>query len=406
MSPPDRSSPARSGDRRSRLTTLSAIALVVLGLTAVMVAAVHHDGRSGSEAAAASSVPRLAGEPAVGVQFHATWTNYTDSDRARILDQLAAAGVQWVRIDIGWSGFEPDAPGVIDPWYQGRVDAAVDEARARGLQVLLTAWLTPRWANAGLGERHPPTDPADYARFLTWAADHYRGRVEAWEIWNEPNLPTFWKGDTAQYASLLEAAYPAVKAGDPSVAVVLGGPAYNDTDFLSALYDLGVQGSFDVMATHPYQGFANAPPETADDGTRGTLTHVAAVRELMVAHGDGDRPIWFTEFGWSAHPTAPGAPNWQWGVTEAAQGDYFVRTLRWVAEHAPYVTNVFWYNERAQDTGDAQLDGYGLLTHDLEPRPAYLMVQAYLTKSPSAQGAPLRFDPRSVVERVTESGDR
>ncbi len=370
----------------------------------MFVAAAADDPGSRSEASTLDQVPRLASEPAVGAQFHATWTNYTDADRVQILDQLAAAGLEWVRIDIGWSGYEPEAPGTIDPYYQGRVDAAVDEARARGLKVLLTAWLTPAWANGGIGERHPPTDPADYARFLTWAADHYRGRVEAWEIWNEPNLTEFWQGSVEEYASLLRAAYPAVKAGDPDAEVVLGGPAYNDTDFLGALYDLGVQGSFDVMATHPYQGFADAPPETPDDGTRGTLTHIGAVRDLMEAHGDGDLPIWFTEFGWSAHPTEPGAPNWQWGVTEVQQGEYLVRTLRWVAVHAPYVTTVFWYNERAQDTGHAHLDGFGLLTKDLEPRPAYEILRTYLTTSPSAEGSPLRFDPHSIVERITESG--
>lgn len=390
-------------DRRPRTAAVGALLLAV-GIAAVTVAAAGGGARSSSDAAVLTPVPRLADEPAVGAQFHATWTNYTDRDRVVILDRLAAAGLEWVRIDVGWSGFEPEAPGVIDPWYAGRVDRAVDEARARGLRVLVTAWLTPPWANGGAGERHPPTDPADYARFLTWAAERYEGRVDAWEIWNEPNLTEFWKGDVARYASLLEAAYPAVKAGDPGALVVLGGPAYNDTDFLAALYDLGIQGSFDVMATHPYQGFANAPPETPDDGTRGTLAHVGAVRDLMVAHGDGGLPIWFTEFGWSAHPTAPGAPNWQWGVTEAEQGDYLVRTLRWVATHAPYVTHVFWYNERAQDTGDAHLDGFGLLTHELDPRPVYEALRAYLTASPEPDGAPVRFDPRSVVERLTEPG--
>lgn len=378
--------------------------LLVLGGAALVAAAVSGGPSSArSDVPTAVSVPRLADEPAVGAQFHATWTNYSDADRVEILDKLAAAGLEWVRIDIGWSGFEPETPGVIDTWYQGRVDHAIDEARARGLRVLLTAWLTPRWANDGVGERHPPDDPQDYARFLTWAADHYRGRVAAWEIWNEPNLTEFWTGDVGQYAALLRAAYPAVKAGDPDAQVVLGGPAYNDTDYLAALYDLGVQGSFDVMATHPYQGFANAPPETPDDGTRGTLTHIGTVRDLMVEHGDGDLPIWFTEFGWSAHPTDPDAPNWQWGVTEAEQGDYLVRTLRWVATHAPYVTTVFWYNERAQDTGHAHLDGYGLLTADLEPRPVYETLRAYLTRSPDADGAPLRFDPDSLVDRLPAS---
>ena len=361
---------------RSRLAAVAAAVLIPLGIASVTVAVVGGTERT-TAPILATDLPRLPGEPAAGAQFHATWTNYTAGDRTRILDELAAAGLEWVRIDVGWASLEPTRPGSIDPYYRDRVDAVVAEAGARGLKVLLTPWLTPGWA--GPGERRPPDDPADYARFLQWASSRYRGQVAAWEIWNEPNLPEFWKGDARQYAALLRAAYPAVKAGDPDALVVLGGPAYNDTEWLASLYDLGSRNAFDVMATHPYQGVANAPPETPDDGTRGTLTHVAAVRDLMVANGDADKPIWFTEFGWSAHPTAPGAPSSELGVTEIEQADYFIRTLRWVAEHAPYVSTVFWYNERARTTGNAHLDGYGLLTDDLRPRPVYDAVRSYLT---------------------------
>ncbi len=326
-----------------------------------------------------SSLPRLAGEPAFGSQFHATWSNYTAQDRAAILDKLAAAGVEWVRIDVGWASYEYHGAGQIESWYTNRVDAAVNEARARGLKVLLTPWMTPGWANANAGTSAPPTNPADYARFLTWLADHHKGRVQAYEVWNEPNLNYFWKGTPTQYSSLLKAAYPALKAGDPAAQVVLGGPAYNDAAWIANQYQLGIQGSFDIMATHPYQGFANAAPETPSDGTRGSFTHVTAVRDLMVANGDGAKPIWFTEFGWSDHATPAGTPNWQWGVTPTQQADYLIRSLRWVATNAPYVTQVFWYNERNQTSGDAHLDNYGLLTADLGEKPVYQALRDYLT---------------------------
>jgi hypothetical protein len=144
------------------------------------------------------------------------------------------------------------------------------------------------------------------------------------------------------------------------------------------------------MATHPYQGFANAPPETPDDGTRGSFTHITAVHDLMIANGDADKPVWFTEFGWSNHPTPAGTPNWQWGVTDAQQGDYLIRSLRWVATNAPYVTNVFWYTERNQTSGSAHLDNYGLLTSGLEPKPVYRALASYLASPLSDQPAPER----------------
>src|SRR5688500_2161874 len=44
--------------------------------------------------------------PAVGVQFHATWGDYNDTQRIALLDKLAAANIRWVRIDLGWRAFE------------------------------------------------------------------------------------------------------------------------------------------------------------------------------------------------------------------------------------------------------------------------------------------------------------
>ena len=218
--------------------------------------------------------------PAVGVQFHGTWTSYSRADRSRILDKLVAAGVEWVRIDIGWASYEFKRRGRTYAWYADRTDAAIHQAHDRGLEVLAVLWGTPSWANNGEAPRVPPEDPSEYARFARSVARRYRGRVDVWEIWNEPNLEDFFAGaDPARYAELARLAYPAFKAGDHDATVVLGGPAYNDTEWLTALYANGIQGSFDVLATHPYLGTADAPPETADDGTPYTLTHVAAVRE-------------------------------------------------------------------------------------------------------------------------------
>jgi hypothetical protein len=138
------------------------------------------------------------------------------------------------------------------------------------------------------------------------------------------------------------------------------------------------------MATHPYQGIADAPPEKPDDGTKYTLAHVRAVRDLMVKQGDGAKSIWFTEFGWSSHANWSGVQNWNRGVTPQQQGDYLVRTIKYVTANFPYVKNMFWYNERNLSTGAPQLDNYGLLDRSLSPKPAYLALRAQLTGATSA----------------------
>src|SRR5581483_4572886 len=107
--------------------------------------------------------------------------------------------------------------------------------------------------------------------FMGALAAYLKGRVVAYELWNEPNLSGEWGGQPPNpeaYARLLLAAYPLIKAADPNALVVSAGlastggdggaTALNDVDFLSRLYAAGARNSFDVLGSHPY-GFASAP---------------------------------------------------------------------------------------------------------------------------------------------------
>jgi hypothetical protein len=91
----------------------------------------------------------------------------------------------------------------------------------------------------------------------------------------------------------------------------------------------------------------------------------------MRSFGDGDKPIWFTEFGWSSHRNDGGEENWELGVSLRRQARYAVRAFRYVAGQFPYVPVMIWYNERNRTTGAPQLDNYGLLERDLTPKPVY-----------------------------------
>jgi polysaccharide biosynthesis protein PslG len=284
-----------------------------------------------------------------------------------------------VRIDVGWRALEPDRAGTIASWYLRLVEFTVDQARARGINVILTLWNSPAWANGGLDWNVPPTNPAEYGRIAGYLANYFRGRVAAWEIWNEPDLGGFFTGSVSQYVGLLRAAYPTIKAADPSTKVLAGATEMNDTTYLASMYAAGAKGYFDVISTHPYMGPADAPPELPDDGNPWRIDHVRAVRALMVANGDGNKPIWFTEMGWSSHATAAGAPTWKRGVSEAQQADFAVRALKFVGANHPYVDVMIWYNERAKTTGDIHEDNYGLMTRDLQPKPVYTAVDNLLS---------------------------
>ena len=347
--------------------------LVLMGITWITAL-------SGSPANAQTLASTPVSGPSIGVQFHATWGDYSDAQRLELLDKVAAAGLDYVRVDIGWAAFQEDCATCWSDWQIELVDFIVNEANARGIKVIGTLWRTPDWANGGKGVLAPPTNPADYGKFAGWMADRYRGRVAAWEIWNEPNVDGFWEGTVAQYVNLLQAAYPKIKAADPAAVVLAGAVAHNDTDYLNRMYDAGAKGSFDAISTHPYQGQSNLPPEEPDTGGDKfwLLSHVAAVRSLMTGHGDGDKKIWFTEMGWSSHANTGGEEPWKMGVSAEKQGEFAVRAIEYVKATYPYVKTMIYYNERNKDTGDLHEDNFGMLKRDLSEKPMYRALSDYL----------------------------
>lgn len=319
----------------------------------------------------------LSERPAFGSQFHAMWDYESDAERIAALDKLAQAGVEWVRIEFSWPSLQEQSRDSFTQWYVDRADRMVDAARARGLKVLAELVGTPRWANGGAGSNVPPKNPDDYGRAARFVAEHFRGRVQAWEMWNEPNVSRFFTGTASDYVALVKAAYPMFKAGDPNATVVLGGSAYNDVAWITELYAAGAKGYFDVLAVHPYMSKSNLAPET-DNGTIWTISAVEDVRAVMSLNGDGGKDIWFTEFGWSAHANTGSDLNWKLGVTEQQQADFLVRSIDYVQANYPYVTNMFWYNERNTSVGDVHEDNFGLMTRDFKPKPAYTALKERL----------------------------
>src|SRR3954454_2785889 len=143
----------------------------------------------------------------------------------------AADGVDVVRIFVQWDEVSP-SPGAkkrpAGAYDFSRIDAAVDRVRAAGMEPMLT--LTgpgPVWGMqdpSGGSRRYRPS-PARYAEFARDAAEHFKGRVRRYILWNEPNL-AFWlqplSAGPAVYRSLVNAAVPAIRSVDRSAQLYIG----------------------------------------------------------------------------------------------------------------------------------------------------------------------------------------
>jgi len=327
--------------------------------------------------------------PAKGVDFVCASFNYTPAQIEFIAQQLEAAGVTSVRLqNFTWHEMEPQ-PGQYNPYWLTRLDYCVKTLRKHNIKISGEVLTTPNWAANPGGIDHdncpnnppytcPPEDPQTFGNFMSFLANRYKadvsaggiGRVDAWEIWNEVNHPRFWPiGNNTVYLNLLKAVYPKIKAVDPSIQVVMGGPAGPGLAWVSDMYNLGVKNYIDAVALHPYSGF-----DVVDD-----------VYNVMVAKGDGGKPIWYTEWG-----TGRGQGAW-------AQADYLTNGFNYAANNLPYVKVAQWFiSDSIWDciaSGDSKFCDYSLLGNaatpaDLTPNPAYCALKLYPAAAPHDTQAP------------------
>jgi hypothetical protein len=248
-----------------------------------------------------------------------------------------------IRLDLSWDRVQPCATCPPD-W--AALDAQVDVAYAQGVRVLLILDYSAPWANGGRNPNYFPTDDGAWANIVSQAVAHFGPKVQAYEVWNEPNISPFGNyGDNSvdvragRYWELVKIAYQQVHSGCPGCVVVAGGSAggdsytvnnriYNDNearDWLEWAYQHNMGGYFDAVAFHPYPdwggghipSYAKIPCHDGtwyrywsgfgpDDPECGGL---AALRDVMVRYGDSAKKIWATEFGFpsvgSREPQAP-----------------------------------------------------------------------------------------------------
>ena len=126
---------------------------------------------------------------------------------------------------VSWPALEPSS----NQWVFATLDSCVALAEQEGAEVLLPLGLTPAWASSrpdepsayGPGNAAPPRDLEDWRNYVRTVATRYKGRIKAYEIWNEPNLENFYSGTPEVMVNLAREAYSVLKEVDPSIVVVL-----------------------------------------------------------------------------------------------------------------------------------------------------------------------------------------
>lgn len=125
--------------------------------------------------------------------------------RRRTLDELRTLGVDSIKFSLSWSsvapggatrppGFDATNPAAYPQANWGPFDELIDDARARGMRVLVALTApAPGWATKARGDTSGVDRPSasQFALFAQAAGRRYKSKVDWWTIWNEPNLPRF-----------------------------------------------------------------------------------------------------------------------------------------------------------------------------------------------------------------------
>jgi hypothetical protein len=228
---------------------------------------------------------------------------YMDGARA---DEL---GVRWSRLMFPWQRVQRVGP---NEWWPAIADDIINDEVKRGRRLVGVLVNTPDWASSGVGRTYtsPPKNlnlPIDssenyWAAYVRRSAAAYRGRVDTWVVWNEPDVwdpahPGYtWAGSVEDFYQLQKVAYLAAHKGNPDAKVLLPGLTYfwdkrgDKPQYLQRLLDIAAKDPeapangwfFDAAVLQLY----NDPQLLYDVPLE--------YRKIMREHGL-DKPIWINE---------------------------------------------------------------------------------------------------------------
>jgi polysaccharide biosynthesis protein PslG len=256
----------------------------------------------------------------IGVNTHWCQIPLWDKSAENQFNAIRASGVKFVRDDLVWSGIE-QKKGHYDFTYY---DAFSNAMAARGIRIL---WMLG-YSN-DLYRYHPDPKHPDsaawrdaFTKYAAAAVDHFKGKGNIYELYNEPNTP-FWPTgwQPGQYMALANQAIPEMRKKDPGCTIVAPAVSDIDTTYLDYCFNYakiqpgrkGLLDLVDAISCHPYRSYPSGP-ETA-------ASHYGLIRSLMKKYGK-TLPIVSSEWGYSTgtkRATSTPAP------TAQIQGDYLAR---------------------------------------------------------------------------------
>lgn len=346
-------------------------------------------------------------------------TEVEPAKREEAMRLISEAGITWIRQEFPWEDIEIHGKGDFEdrrnePFRSAweKYDHIVDLAEKYEINVMARLSNPPAWSRAltdTVGTFAPPDNLADYGDFVETVTTRYKGRIPAYQIWNEPNIFPEWGYkpiNAAEYTALLKEAQARVKAVDPEAIVVMGALAatieldrqrrydangypispggLSDVLFLQEMYDAGAAPYFDVLAMQGY-GLWSGPTDRRMQPRVMNFSRPLYVRDVMVRNGDAHKPIWLSELSWNALPPDSGLPPLFGQVTPEQQARYAVMAYQRLQREWPWLgVGFYWFFKQADDRerGSNPQYYFRMVEPDFTPLPVYEAIKTQANQPP------------------------
>lgn len=344
----------------------------------------------------------------MGVQIH-----LRDEDQDELFAHLRDLGLGWVKVQVSWKLYEPYAGDYHEERFT-ELDQFVNTAVANNINVIFSVSKAPEWSRPTTEMDGPPNDFALYGQFMSYVAERYRGKVAAYELWNEPNLQREWNGFAmggADFVQLIRQGANGVRVHDSEVVLIAGAPAVTGIDdrvnaiadrtFLREMLAAGVTDFVDAIGVHPY-GHANPPDSSVANPDPSVPSHnnhptfffadtLADYRQILTEAGS-DLPLWATEFGWGSYdgfindlgtpiPPIPGV-EYMGNVTEWQQAEFTARAFELAQSDLQNGPFILWNLNFGPLLGtEFSETGYSLLHPDGSPRPVFMTLETAVSNN-------------------------
>ncbi|MBK5233908.1 MAG: hypothetical protein JJE13_13125 [Thermoleophilia bacterium] len=275
--------------------------------------------------------------------------------------RMSQGGVRSIKVPVSWALVQPDNSSTFE-W--GSYDAAFTSAAANGISVLPVLYATPPWlAKRTTALPKTKSEIAAWAHFVESAVQRYGNNgtfwdepgqqytekypPKAWQLWNEVNFHYFaFPVSARNYARMVNAASPVVRANDPEADIMLSGlfgrpkgppkKAVKATKFIKQFSKYVKPRQFDQVALHPY---------TADSEQLKLV--IRDFRKAVVKAGYRKKPMAITEIGWGSGK----ATNAFLKGSQAKQAAQLTSALSYLikARKQYKVKSVYWYTWKDSD---------------------------------------------------------